>query len=78
MNAFFLYSKEVGAKSQPMNADGGGIVSTCMSHKTSLTPREKEIQSLLARGKSPEAIAIRLGMKLSKVLMAIAMMPKLL
>jgi DNA-binding CsgD family transcriptional regulator len=43
-----------------------------------LTPKEKEIQSLFARGKSPEIIAIRMGMKISKVMMAIAMMPKLL
>lgn len=40
------------------------------------TPREKEIQRLFTQGKSPEMIAIRLGMKLSKVLLVIAMMPK--
>lgn len=40
------------------------------------TPREKEIQRLFTLGKSPEMIAIRLGMKLSKVLLVIAMMPK--
>lgn len=40
------------------------------------TPREKEIQRLFAQGKSPEMIAIRLGTKLSKVLLAIAMVPK--
>lgn len=47
-----------------------------MSQKP-LTPKEKEIQSLLARGKTPETIAIRMGMKISKVLMVISMMPKL-
>jgi DNA-binding CsgD family transcriptional regulator len=44
--------------------------------KDSLTPKEKEIQSLFARGKSPETIAIRMGMKISKVLMVLAMVPK--
>ncbi len=67
-----------------MNTCGGGAVSICMTNKSnttpkekdSLTPKEKEIQSLFARGKSPETIAIRLGMKISKVLMVIAMVPK--
>lgn len=40
------------------------------------TPREKEIQRLHAKGKSPEMIAIRLGMKISKVLLVLSMMPK--
>jgi len=40
-----------------------------------LTPRDKEIQSLFARGKAPEIIAIRLGIKISKVLLPIAMVP---
>ena len=61
-----------------MNASRSAGVSICMTDKPNLTPKEKEIQSLFARGKSPETIAIRLGMKISKVLMVIAMMPKLL
>lgn len=40
------------------------------------TPREKEIQRLHAKGKSPEMIAIRLGMKISKVLLVLSMVPK--
>ncbi len=40
------------------------------------TPREKEIQRLFARGKSPEMIAIRLGMKISKVLLVLSLVPK--
>lgn len=59
-----------------MNADGSGAVSICMSNKPTLTPKEKEIQSLFARGKSPETIAVRLGMKLSKVMGVIALVPK--
>ncbi len=67
-----------------MNAGSGGGVSICMTNKPnpppkdkdSLTPKEKEIQSLFARGKSPETIAIRMGMKISKVLMVLAMVPK--
>jgi DNA-binding CsgD family transcriptional regulator len=61
-----------------MNAGSGGAVSTSMTPKPNLTPKEKEVQSLFARGKTPETIAIRLGMKISKVLMVIAMTPKLL
>ena len=49
-----------------------------MTPKPNLTPREKEIQSLFARGKSPETIAIRMGMKVSKVMMVIAMLPKMM
>ena len=49
-----------------------------MTNKPNLTPKEKEVQSLFARGKSPDIIAIRLGMKISKVMMVIAMMPKLI
>jgi len=45
-----------------------------MTNKPNLTPKEKEIQSLVARGKTPETIAIRMGMKISKVLMVIDMM----
>lgn len=41
-----------------------------------LTPREKEIQRLHAKGKTPEMIAIRLGMKISKVLLALSILPK--
>jgi DNA-binding CsgD family transcriptional regulator len=59
-----------------MNAGGSGVVSIFMTNKPNLTPKEKEIQSLFARGKSPDAIAIRLGIKISKVLMVIAMVPK--
>ncbi len=67
-----------------MNADSGGGVSIWMTNKPnptpkakdSLTPKEKEIQSLFARGKSPETIAIRMGMKISKVLMVLALVPK--
>lgn len=40
------------------------------------TPREKEIQRLFERGKSPEMIAIRLGMKISKVLLVLSLVPK--
>ncbi|OYW76428.1 MAG: hypothetical protein B7Z37_08840 [Verrucomicrobia bacterium 12-59-8] len=61
-----------------MNTGSGGAVIICMTNKPNLTPKEKEIQTLFARGKSPETIAIRLGIKISKVLMVIAMMPKLL
>ncbi|MCF7785521.1 MAG: helix-turn-helix transcriptional regulator [Prosthecobacter sp.] len=49
-----------------------------MTDKPNLTPKEKEIQSLFARGKTPETIAIRMGMKISKVLMVIAMVPKVI
>ncbi|MDI1312027.1 helix-turn-helix transcriptional regulator [Prosthecobacter sp.] len=47
-----------------------------MTDKPNLTPKEKEIQSLFARGKTPDTIAIRLGMKMSKVLMVISLIPK--
>ena len=47
-----------------------------MTIKTTRTPREKEVQMLYARGKSPEMIAIRLNMKISKVLTMLALMPK--
>ncbi len=40
------------------------------------TPREKEVWRLSSHGKAPEIIAIRLGMKLSKVLLILAMLPK--
>ncbi len=59
-----------------MNAERGGGVITCMTNKPTLTPKEKEIQTLFTRGKAPDIIAIRMGMKISKVLMVIAMMPK--
>ena len=61
-----------------MNGGRDGGVITCMTNKSVPTPREKEIQTLFARGKSPETIAIRLGIKVSKVLLAIAMVPKVL
>lgn len=41
------------------------------------TPIEKEVQRLHARGKAPDIIAIRLGMKMSKVLSVIALMAKI-
>lgn len=47
-----------------------------MTAKITLTPREKEVQTLYARGKSPELIAIRLNMKVSKVLTMLAVVPK--
>ena len=59
-----------------MNAGCHGSVTTFMTDKPTLTPKEKEIQTLFARGKTPEHISIRLGMKLSKVLPVIAMVPK--
>ena len=40
------------------------------------TPREKEVQMLHERGKTPDIIAIRLGMKISKVLALLEVMPK--
>lgn len=39
-------------------------------HRT--TPSEKEVKRLHANGKAPDIIAIRLGMKISKVLSIIA------
>jgi len=47
-----------------------------MTAKTILTPKEKEVQMLYARGKSPDMIAIRLNMKVSKILTMLAMIPK--
>ena len=41
-----------------------------------LIHREKEVQMLYARGKSPELIAIRLNMKISKILALLSLMPK--
>ena len=61
-----------------MNADTSEAVSISMTNKPNLTPKEKEIQSLFARGKTPETIAIRMGMKMSKVLMVIALVPKVI
>ena len=49
-----------------------------MNAKTTLTPREREVQMLFARGKSPDMIAIRLNMKVSKILTMLALMPKAL
>jgi DNA-binding CsgD family transcriptional regulator len=40
-----------------------------MTIKTTLTPREKEVQMLYARGKSPDMIAIRLNMILTMLSM---------
>lgn len=55
----------------------------CLSHLTPamkpqipLKPLEKEILRLHASGKSPDVIAIRLGMKMSKVISVLAVMPK--
>lgn len=59
-----------------MNAGGCRGVSLYMTNKPTLTPKEKEIQSLFARGKTPETIAICMGMKISKILMVLAMTPK--
>jgi hypothetical protein len=47
-----------------------------MTAKTILTPKEKEVQMLYARGKSPDMIAIRLNMKVSKILALLSLMPK--
>lgn len=75
----FLYWKEVGQgthrQSPSMNAPASGAVSICMTTppNPNLTPKEREIHTLFARGKSPETIAIRMGMKISKVLTIIAM-----
>lgn len=60
-----------------MNADGPLRSDSTPSMKEHApTPREKEIQRLHAKGKSPEMIAIRLGMKISKVLLVLSMVPK--
>ena len=59
-----------------LNTSQDRTVTLSMPNKPTLTPKEKEVQSLFARGKAPEIIAIRLGMKISKVLLVIAMMPK--
>lgn len=40
------------------------------------TPIEREVQKLHSRGKAADIIAIRLGMKMSRVLSVIALMPK--
>ncbi len=47
-----------------------------MTIKTTPTSREKEVQTLFARGKTAEVIAIRLGLKVSKVLAMLAVLPK--
>ena len=47
-----------------------------MTTKTVLTPKEKEVQMLYARGKSPDMIAIRLNMKVSKILALLSLVPK--
>ena len=47
-----------------------------MTIKTTLTPREKEVQLLFARGKSADVIAVRLGMKVSKILALLEALPK--
>ncbi len=59
-----------------MNTAAAGVSVTVPMNAKPPTPREKEVQRLFVLGKSPEMIAIRLGMKLSKVLVAIAMLPK--
>jgi len=61
-----------------MNASRGEIVHFSMSNNPPLTPREKEIHALFDRGKTPDVIAIRLGMKISKVMQVIGMLPKAL
>lgn len=40
------------------------------------TPKEREAQALYARGKTPEQIAVRLNVKLSKVLAMLTLLPK--
>lgn len=47
-----------------------------MTAKPALTPKEKEVQALFSRGKSPEQIAVRLNIKLSKILAMLAAVPK--
>ena len=46
-----------------------------MTIKIALTPKETEVQALYAQGKSPEHIAIRLNMKVSKILTMLAARP---
>ncbi len=47
-----------------------------MTPKNTLTPREKEVHTLFARGKSPDSIAIRLNIRVSKVLQMLSVAPK--
>ena len=47
-----------------------------MKTKNAPTPLEKEVHRLHARGKTPDLIAIRLGVKMSKVLLLLDAMPK--
>ena len=39
-----------------------------MPAKNTPTPKEREVRTLFERGKSPDAIAIRMGIRVSKVL----------
>jgi len=41
------------------------------------TPIEREVHRLHARGKTPDIIAIRLGMKMSRVLAVLALAAKI-
>jgi len=47
-----------------------------MTTKTNLTPKEKEVHLLSSRGKTPDMIAIRLNIKVSKVLSMLDLIPK--
>lgn len=73
-----ILSRRSGLPQETMNAYDDPTVSLTppMTAKITLTPREKEVQMLYARGKSPELIAIRLNMKVSKVLTMLAVVPK--
>ena len=47
-----------------------------MINKTAPTPKEREARALHARGKTPDQIAVRLNVKVSKVLAMLALIPK--
>ena len=47
-----------------------------MKEKHTLTPIEKEIHRLHQAGKAPDTIAIRIGMKMSKILSILNMSAK--
>ena len=62
----------VRTKLNPSRRRSRFVVSTFMRNKSILTPRDEEIQPLFAKLKALEIIVIRLGIKISKVLLAIA------
>ncbi len=68
--------------SEAMNVHKAWLSQSCgqgcatMKTNPAPTPLEKEVQRLHERGKTPDLIAIRLGMKISKVLLVLAMFPK--